>query len=158
MVFFMDAEYDKRRMTMAVEIENKSREEIEEMIEWEVCTSEKGKKFRVGFLKGSDTHAGEQADSGKQDFGISVVWPVLSNHWNYQPSSVSNISAITRYALYRNSGDIYEYRIEFTNTEHYDYHFYDETGDSYRCNTFRNGDHFIDYDSDKPAILYIRGD
>lgn len=51
----------------------------------------------------------------------------------------------------------YRYKLYFTNTKHYSYKFFDETGDSYSVNTYRAGDHFVRFDSDKPKIVYISG-
>ena len=114
----------------------------EDAIVWKEFTSARGKKYEVGYLgeSGAD-QGGSGAPMGKTDFGISCNWPVGGNDWITTESSFKTTTAISRYKLHSNadmSGDNvggYAYRLDFSNEEHYDYEFFDQEGDSYRCNT-----------------------
>ncbi|MEV4666056.1 hypothetical protein AB0J85_29430 [Micromonospora echinofusca] len=136
----------------------------EDAIVWKEFTSAKGKKYEVGYLGEPDAdQGGSAAPEGKTDFGISCNWPVGANEWITTEASFKTTTAISRYKLHSNAdmpgeevGD-YAYRLEFSNEEHYDYDFFDQEGDSYRCNTFSNTDHFVRYNSEKPTIAYIKG-
>lgn len=128
--------------------------DVEELrIHWHEFASRHGQKFEVGYLDEGDALA---HDERKTPFGIGVSWPVGDSRWKATTSVVKQRAAITRYALYQTSGQ-YQYILYFTNTEHYNYYFYDETGDYYQCNTFRNGDHWVRYNSNMPDIVYITG-
>jgi hypothetical protein len=131
----------------------------EENILWEEATSKNGKPFRIGRKKTENSTTegkGEENVTDKTDFGIQVTWPVGANSWNTTTSDVQKTAAITRYILYNTSGQN-NYRLYFTDTEYYWYYFYDQTGDSYNVNTFRDTDHYVDYTSNKPNILFITG-
>jgi hypothetical protein len=132
----------------------------EEAITWEEFESEKGKKYQVGYLEKNEVN-GEDPEKklmDKKNFGIAVSWPVtINSDWILTSGDVKSRAAITQYALYKYNGSTYDYKLYFTNTEHYNYLFYDETGDSYRVNTYRNGDHFVRYNSEEPKIVYIKG-
>lgn len=129
----------------------------ESNIDWKTFTTEKGHKFEVGFPTGAvQQEQTQDAALTKTDFGISVIWPVGDSSWKNTDSNTRTTAAITRYTLYQYDG-FYKYMLYFTNTEHYDYYFYDETGDRYEVNTYRNGDHYVRYDSNKPEIIYIKG-
>ncbi len=127
-------------------------------IEWTDAVSEKGIPYQVGF-RGSNQEtvpadaAGEEA---KKDFGIAVAWPLTGNNWTDTTAEVKSIAAIPRYSLGAYGGT-WAYILYFSNTEHYDYYFYDKTGDSYQVNTYRNGDHYVRYNSSDPAIAFIKG-
>jgi hypothetical protein len=128
-------------------------------IQWEEYVSEHGKKYEVGHLRDEIPPGQDQAAMGvlgKSAFGIAADWPVGDSSWKYTDPSFRSVTAITRYALYAYEG-AYKYILYFSNTEHYDYFFHDQTGDSYEVNTYRSGDHFVAYDSDKPTIAYISG-
>jgi hypothetical protein len=135
----------------------------EDAIIWKEFTSAKGKKYEVGYLSEPGPDGGPGGQSRKSDFGIAVNWPVGPNTWITTDSSFLATTGISRYKLHSNDAAPgnnvggYAYRLEFSNEEHYDYNFFDEEGDSYRCNTFSNTDHFVRYNSDKPTIAYIKG-
>jgi hypothetical protein len=130
----------------------------EKSIFWKECMSEKGKKYEVGYLIQEDLLEADKLmeEAGKKDFGITVNWPVEDITWKNTTSEIERRAAITRYALYKYDG-FYKYQLYFTNKEHYNYYFYDETGDMYQVNTFRNGDHFVRFNSDEPRIVYVTG-
>lgn len=94
---------------------------------------------------------------GKTDFGIPVNWPVGSDVWSPTTTDIRNVSGISEYKLYKQGPGFYDYRLEIQNTQTYNYHFYDETGDSYQINTYRRGIHYVRYDSDHPTVVFITG-
>ncbi|KAL8868253.1 MAG: hypothetical protein Q9174_005109, partial [Haloplaca sp. 1 TL-2023] len=79
--------------------------------------------------------------SGMEEFGINVDWPLGNSDWKSLSDELKTKTAITRYALHHSSHPNFDFVLEFTNTENYNYHFYDTTGDSYGVNTFSRGDH-----------------
>jgi len=127
-------------------------------VRWEELKSDKGFSYQVGFPEGQAEEDGSESQTvgGKKDFGIGVSWPPTGGSWVQTPSIVRARAAITRYSLGPCSG-AWKYELYFTNTEHYHYYFYDETGDYYGVNTFRNGDHYVRYNSSAPDIVYISG-
>jgi len=90
---------------------------------------------------------------------MTVDWPVHNpKKWVTTTSEQSETSGITRYSLSENPIlSLYEYSLWFTNLDHYDYYFVDETGDIYECNTFSNANHVVQYSSDKPTIQKVKG-
>ena len=129
----------------------------EENIEWKEFTSKDGKKFEVGFPKGeaSDEAAFAPAPT-KSNFGICLNWIVGDCGWKQTAGNVQATASITSYALCPNTG-AWKYILYFVNTQHYNYYFYDQTGDYYQVNTFRNGSHYVRYNSDKPTIVFVTG-
>jgi|GEM_PF-4730510 len=124
---------------------------------WKEFESKNGKKYQVGCLeKGNLKEQISVNELAKADFGIAVNWPI-TNGWMQATNNVANIASITRYNLSPNPNSYYAYILYFTNTQHYDYYFHDETGDSYEVNTYVNSDHYVRYNSDKPTISYISG-
>lgn len=133
----------------------------ESEIQWEDFTSKSGNRYQVGFLPTgqllkNDRISSSQGSVSKKNFGVAVDWPVGDGTWINTTSYVQSVAAITKYTLHTNSGE-WAYRLEFQNTEHYDYYFYDQTGDSYEVNTYRNGSHYVRYNSASPTIAYISG-
>ncbi|CAB5362292.1 unnamed protein product [Rhizophagus irregularis] len=91
----------------------------------------------------------------KQDFGICVDWKVQENNsWVDTTADVKKTAGILQYKLFGNGG---KYRLEFTNTVTYNYYFSDETGDRYQVNTYLTGNHYVEYSSSKPNIVFISG-
>lgn len=129
----------------------------------ETAVSSKGNEYTIGRPGGGAEVLNSFATStSKEDFGISVVWkPQGSAEWIHTPQEVQETSAITRYKLEQNEtnsdGEV-KCTLYFTNTKHYGYHFFDQTGDRYWVSTLRNGDHSLDYKSKKPTIVFITGD
>ncbi|MBO7789006.1 hypothetical protein J6363_31120 [Burkholderia pseudomallei] len=145
---------------MEIKLNTKNRTEIADGdIEWKEFFSSNGRKYEVGYLRHEENYEHKNTDSDinkKEDFGISVNWPVGDGSWKETDPEVQRRAAITRYSLYIYDG-FYRYKLYFTNTKHYSYKFFDETGDSYSVNTYRAGDHFVRFDSGKPKIVYISG-
>ncbi|KAK4504830.1 hypothetical protein PRZ48_002792 [Zasmidium cellare] len=123
-------------------------------IHWEQSNSLNGHAFEIGYISDSPP-----STLSKTNFGIAVDWPVSSSHdWHSVTDDVKARAAITQYALYQqDEGSKYKYILYFTNYEHYDYYFYDETGDRYEVNTYRNGDHYVRFNSERPKIAYVTG-
>lgn len=130
----------------------------EKQIHWKEMKSRNGVSYEVGYENEADLkQALAQAPvQSKSDFGICVDWPVGDSNWKQTKPNVVQTAAITSYALYQNSG-AYKYILYFTNTQNYNYFFYDETGDHYQVNTFRNGSHYVRFNSQKPNITFATG-
>jgi hypothetical protein len=128
---------------------------IEADIEWEDRVTDGGKKYQVGYQKG-DGQLQTKTDLVLSPFGIAVNWPVAGKGWIATTPTVQQRAKITECQLFE-ANTVWRYSLNFVNTAHYNYFFYDETGDYYQVNTFRNGTHYVAYDSDKPTIAYIRG-
>lgn len=92
----------------------------------------------------------------KEEFSILVDWPMGESVWKDTSSEVQDVAAIKKYKLYEYNG-YWKYVLHFENTLHYDYQFKDESNDVYMCDTWENGDHYVRYDSEKPAIKKIMG-
>ncbi|WP_420551203.1 hypothetical protein [Tenacibaculum aiptasiae] len=130
----------------------------ESNIEWKEFITKQGKKFEIGYLDTDEKTSTTIKTSSKKPFQINVDWEVRKiKKWINTTPDVKTASAISKYALYNQHGITYKYRLEFVNSKHYDYHFTDASGDTYSCNTFRNGTHFIRYNSSAPNIVTIEG-
>jgi hypothetical protein len=131
--------------------------ELPDGIVWETAVSKNGNEYRVGTLPGGNDMKEEASARSKKAFAIAVNWPVGDKSWKTTSPDVQTTAAITHYRLFWKGNDISPYILWFTNTEHYHYYFIDETGDEYGNNTFRNGNHYIEYSSVKPNIICIKG-
>ena len=122
-------------------------------IQWKNATSKKGVPFQIGTMKKS-TAVGATSNNG-----VNVNWPLTPpGIWVPTPELVDPV-AISGYALVESDTvlSIYAYTLNFQNVgiTHYDYCFTDGTGDSYQCNTYEDGFHYINYNSDNPTIVSI---
>lgn len=79
------------------------------------------------------------------------------DEWKDTDQDVQNQIAITRYNLYKYGQGLtfYNYMLQITNTENWNFIFYDGTGDGYHLSTWRNGNHYLRFNSDKPTIEFI---
>ena len=142
------------------------------VIQWHQMTSSKGFPYEIGRIKTdrndqpenpSDTlvesalSAMKIAPTSKEDFGIAVNWPVGSKEWKDPGQEVKGKAGISRFAIHDSSHPLFDYVVEFTNTENYNFFFYDETGDHYQVNTHKGGDHLVRYNSQKPTVKFITG-
>ncbi|PUU78394.1 hypothetical protein B9Z19DRAFT_1065075 [Tuber borchii] len=128
-------------------------------VEWETLTSKNGVTFKIGREKAASVpvvEAKSETPAEGEDFGITVDWPV-GGGWTQTTEDVKTTAAITQYNLAEVDGDTFKYTLEFSNTDTYDYKFFDQTGDSYEVNTWQNRTHYVKYNSDKPTIVYISG-
>jgi hypothetical protein len=126
-------------------------------IVWEKKISKNGKEYHLGHHKDAKKL---KKSSDKNPFSIQVNWPATDDDsWIVQDSSFIATTGISRYSLDKNRPwyKIYKKVLSFTAQEHYDYYFTDETGDIYECNVYYNGDHYVQYNSEKPNIIHIKG-
>lgn len=130
-------------------------------IRWEKRTSALGKAYEVGTLANDPISARTQNRAPpsytKEDFGMSVVWPVSENKWVDASSDVKSTAGISQYKLHSSGSPFFDYVLEFSNTEAYRYYFSDKTGDRYEVNAYNNKDQFVRFNSKKPTILFISG-
>ena len=86
---------------------------------------------------------------------VNVNWPVAGG-WVPTPELVDTLG-IAGYSLMETKGIIYKYTLTFQTVppSTFDYTFDDASGDSYVCNTWQDGFHYINYNSDDPTIVYI---
>lgn len=99
----------------------------------------------------------EVAVTGKECFGVRVLWPKRTRSWNDTVGEVARSTGITRYALYVDSGSVWEYRLDVTTAGRGSYKFYDESGNIYDLQAHRDGDHHIRFNSKQPTIIYVTG-
>lgn len=90
-------------------------------------------------------------------FNVKVNWPVSNDKWIQTSHEFQTLTGITRYRLWRSSGLIFNYTLEFTSTEPCKYTFIDEEGDYYDKNVGSSGTYGIDYNSDAPNIVAVKG-
>ena len=129
---------------------------------WKKHTSKKGVEYEVGYLAEEDHQQASgdkkltiESKGGRKSFWVDVDWGV-DNDWENESSDFSSQTAITKHKVAVYSG-IYDYILKIVNTAHYHYHFQDESGDWYGLNTFRNGSHYVRYNSPQPKIVSIKG-
>lgn len=136
---------------------------------WTEFTSSNGKRYQVGTVP-QDRSAGRGPAAGTWDedvtasgpkFGIALDWkvqPAGQSKWKNTTSDVEGRAKLTRFKITQDNGLVFKYQLEITNTDTYNYFFYDEEGDAYQINTFSKGDHWVNYNSEHPTIAYVRGD
>ncbi|KAI1379865.1 hypothetical protein F4677DRAFT_442061 [Hypoxylon crocopeplum] len=112
-------------------------------------TSSKGQSYEIG------KPAPSAALSALPPFDVDVDWQP-GGDWHTLPGDFIEKTGITRWKI-EVSGLIFKYKLCFTNVKLYDYQFVDASGDSYENNTHTTGDHYINYNSDNPAIKHISG-
>jgi hypothetical protein len=126
-------------------------------IVWEKRISKNGKEYHVGYPKIDEKTENLQ---NKVPFEVDVNWPRTDGEgdWIVQSGSFITTTAISRYKLLKQPWyKIYGTVLHFTCQEHYDYYFTDESGDIYNCNVYANGNHYVQYNSDRPNIMHIKG-
>lgn len=138
-------------------------EENEDYIVIEVSGSGE-KTYRVGYPKASGYRA-DDLIQGLSKAAEQIDSDISEESWrsvNWAPNGKSETSrkAITRgliggFVDKASSYLIYEYRINFANFDRQSFRFKDETDDTYVCITLRAGNHYIDYNSDKPTIVGV---
>jgi len=134
-------------------------------IQWETVTKKDGVPYKVGWKK-IDCAEEENVVAAKvgkakakEDFGIAVNWPVAFE-WVKLSPDVADTTGISQYNLWKCDSVLYTYCLHIFNDVHdyhYNYVFYDETGDDYSINTWRNGEHYVQYSSEKPTIVFVKG-
>ncbi|KAF9256754.1 hypothetical protein L218DRAFT_175488 [Marasmius fiardii PR-910] len=87
---------------------------------------------------------------------VPVNWKVGDDKWIATDQAVED-EGISQYQLYFNGHpNVYDYTLEFTNTKGWSYHFIDDTQDCYGCDTWRDCDHYIKYNSAQPTIKFVK--
>lgn len=133
----------------------------DEHLEFTEYTTESGDKFRVGRPKGS-TEAKEKADAGTGDdvgshgepFTLDVNWP--ANGSGNTDSGFYSRTGISSWNV-PVGGVWYKYRVSFNTDQTYDFQFQDEGQQWYECNVYKNGWHYVDYNSSQPNIIRVSG-
>ena len=130
---------------------------------WESATSRLGKPYQVGRKattgRACDDRKGSGASVlGGKHFGMGVFWKPGRNVWANTSATEETTSSISRWALSSDAGGSGgNYTLWITNTQPYDYHFYNGAGDSYDVYAKTTGDFLVKYASDDPTILFVRG-
>lgn len=155
----------------------------ESSIQWEAHKSEKGVPFEVGRDKAESGKVPDKSAGGvagvldeqgegpsqvaalfedKDPFTIAVDWPVVGTYsstapWISTTDHVKKTAGITRYRLCKSTSVAFQYILEITNTESYNYRFRDESRDAYKIDTWVRSDHWVKYNSNNPKIVAIMG-
>lgn len=94
----------------------------------------------------------------KNPFSLTVNWLPGDRTWKYLSETDASRSGITRYRLYQaEAGADFDYELDFSNTDDYDYWFWDRAGDGHEANTRRTGDQKYGLVSRDPVIVLIEG-
>lgn len=127
----------------------------------EEASSGNGEKYEIGHEEvGIDENAVEGLPGAKAPFDVSVSWKVgPAGEWVEVSAEIAKITGIRRYCLCKQDDPSahFQYILYIENTENYHYYFYDQTNDYYGLNTFRNGQHYVRYNSKQPTIVRITG-
>jgi hypothetical protein len=121
-------------------------------------------KFTTGRPKGSSA-AQQQAEASKKEnpnvddshgpsFELEVDWRA-GNSGDTDPGFRSR-TGISHWNI-STSGLLFTYRLEFKTDQTYYYEFQDGDNQSYSANVWLNGLHYIDYNSNNPNIVKVRG-
>ena len=127
---------------------------------WETVSTAQGKTFHVGRLaEGESTTPDTPALASSLKFSVPVNWPAdehgKPDEWKRTPEDFAALTHITRYNLFRKNGGILDYMLQFTCTEPGTYVFRVEAGDVYKVQTWRQGDHYVSFNSDTPTIVNV---
>ncbi|TFY64822.1 hypothetical protein EVG20_g5824 [Dentipellis fragilis] len=142
-------------------------------VQWVKATSLNGVNFEIGTTN-EDAVSELASVEGRKTFRYSVeesgtlylcnipTPTILSNAAQMAREAPSaslsiGLQTLTTITTGSHNGTQWKYILNFTNTYKFDYYFYDETGDNYHVNTYRRGDHYVRFNSDKPKIIFIRG-
>jgi hypothetical protein len=120
--------------------------------------SKSGEKYEVGRPDVPQPDSDDRVGS-KSDFShVQVNWTVQGDSWIDTPMDIRNTTAIWRYKLHKSSSPFFDYVLEISITDdHYCYYFGDESGDSYKLDTWVAGDHLVRFNSGRPTIKLISG-
>ncbi|ETS80702.1 hypothetical protein PFICI_08231 [Pestalotiopsis fici W106-1] len=121
-------------------------------------TSDKNNSYAVGYPVGLVPKPLDPDSPGiaLPPFVVEVDWPV-DNEWHQTSQDFANETGITAYQVGTSYSPFYIYFVEIVTNEHYNYKFYDQTGESYDLDVFVDGDHVIRYNSQQPTIGQISG-
>lgn len=128
-------------------------------------TNDSGKKYEVGYPKSSgytkDNIAMEiAATNDDTKANMPEGTPYVSIDWTPNGESKTsrdaiNIGIVGGY-VDKNTGVIYECQVNFSNSHRWSFIFKDKTNDTYSCSTPRNGNHYIDYNSEDPKMIGVK--
>src|SRR6186713_696443 len=90
-------------------------------------------------------------------FTVSVNWGV-DGTWRNTSDDFAKTTGITAYNVGKSSSPLFDYYLQITTNQDYDYFFTDASPDTYELNVVDVDDsHIIRYNSDSPTIKYITG-
>jgi hypothetical protein len=127
-------------------------------------TNDSGKKYEVGYPKAAGytkenieaeiANANEKlkanASSDESTFQ-TLVWVV--NGDSTTSRAAIDIGIVGGY-VDRDPNN--KCQLNFANSKGWGFTFIDQTGDTYFCSTFRDGNHYVNYTSAKPTIIGVR--
>jgi len=90
-------------------------------------------------------------------FNVSVNWGV-DGQWHNTEDSFSRTTGITAYNVGNSSSPLFDYYVQITTNQDYDYFFTDASPDTYELNVVNPDDsHIVRFNSSAPTIKYITG-
>ncbi|MFL5381431.1 MAG: hypothetical protein ACJ8GN_02775 [Longimicrobiaceae bacterium] len=129
-------------------------------------TNDSGKKYEVGYPKAAGyTKENIEAEiiSAREKLAANASSDAAMYHtllWiadgDSQTSRAAMKIGIVGGYVDKNSGIIYDCRMNFANNSGWSFRFIDQEDDSYVCITPRNGNHYIDYNSGHPTIEGVK--
>lgn len=119
------------------------------------ATSGKGQEYEIGRPEGSEEAENAQPDdAAPANVKVGLIWQPGQGDQQVQ-SDIKQKTGISSYRI-DTGGFFYTYRLNITTTTSpRGYKFFDAAGDSYVLNSFRNGNHYVDYNSKGPNIDYV---
>jgi len=122
-------------------------------VQWENATSTKGNPYMIGFRKNQD-----DSDRTIAEESWEVYWPI-STDWQQALGPVNSDGGIAMYKLLDAKGWVFKYELNISIKENYPqgvYYFCDETKDCYEIRVCNIGDHYVNYNSDKPTVRRVK--
>ena len=128
-------------------------------------TNDSGKKYQVGYPKAAGYTVANinaelaavkeevKANSANKPGYVSINW--IANGESTTSRNAVNIGIVGGY-VNQDTGVIYENQVNFSNNARWSFLFQDKTKDTYSCSTPRNGNHYIDYNSEDPTMIGVR--
>ena len=136
-----------------------------EHVVWTKATTKNGQSYAIGVGRAAkaSTDIGTggpimRAHGETKAFNIDVKWPV-TGEVKVTTTEVYDVAGIEKYELSENGWwNWYKYSLWIKNNVNYTYGFKDESPDTYYLTTIVHGEHYVQYNSDKPTIIHIKGD
>ncbi len=122
-------------------------------------TSKNGSKFTIGYTKDAGYTSDEISEglrSAKTASGgfAEINWPPGKSP--SETSGDAHIIGIVEGYVSHDRGTIYEYRVNFKNSQGWGFVFKDGSGGEYHISTILNGWHYIDYNSSNPTMIGVK--
>lgn len=126
-------------------------------------TNDSGNKYEVGYPKkagytkeniDAEIATANQNKSAPNAAYADICWSVDGE--TYTSEEAKNIGIKSGYLTKSSGATMYIYRVDFTNSKGWVFTFKDESGDTYDCYTFQNGNHYIDYNSSDPTMNGVK--